>query len=98
LIATSQSNESTQNYFYADTKIVCVPDEILKSSLSSYGEQPMLSLSSRRIAQSNDNRENREYPSVLFGNASTGSWTLVERQGEDIYCIIGVGENLKPHR
>ena len=98
IVAISQNNDSAENPFYAETKIVCVTQEILFPTINSYGEQPMLSLNSKRITPVGQEQQNSQYPSILFANPSTGTWTLVERHGENVFCVVGVGEGLKPHR
>jgi crotonobetainyl-CoA:carnitine CoA-transferase CaiB-like acyl-CoA transferase len=37
-------------------------------------------------------------PTVLFVNFKTKSWTLAERITKDTYCIIAVGDDLKPYQ
>jgi hypothetical protein len=37
-----------------------------------------------------------KYETRLFVNSSTGTWTLVERREDDLYCVSALGEQLKP--
>ena len=37
-----------------------------------------------------------EYPTVMFMNVDTLSWTLAEKRGDNNYCITAVGQNVQP--
>jgi hypothetical protein len=81
---------------YQDTKIVCASSSVLFEALKKYGEIPMLSLVSYRTLATNQDGNASQLDSRLFANPSTGTWTLVERHDGDLYCVIGIGEQLKP--
>ena len=72
--------------------VECAGEEALLAMLKEYGEKPMLIASSqrRRGGQSWD------FPAVLFTNPNTGSWTLVEEHGPDLYCAVAMGESIRP--
>jgi hypothetical protein len=81
---------------YKNTKMVCVVGDELRDSLNQYSEKPMLSLNSNRIVDQGETNSIVKFQAILFVNASTGSWTLVERHSENLYCIAALGEQLKP--
>lgn len=83
---------------YRDTKIVCASGSVLFETLKDYGEIAMISLISYRNLATNQDVDTSRLDSKLFANPSTGTWTLVERHGNDLYCVIGIGEQLKPIR
>jgi hypothetical protein len=33
---------------------------------------------------------------VIFANPTTGSFTIVEKAGEDLYCILAIGGGFEP--
>ena len=72
--------------------VECAGEDALLAMLEEYGEKPLLIASSqrRRGGQSWD------FPAVLFTNPSTGSWTLVEEHGPDLYCAVAMGESIRP--
>ena len=72
--------------------VECADEDALLAMLREYGEKPLLTGSStrRRAGQSWD------FPAVLFTNPSTGSWTLVEEHGPDLYCAVAMGESIRP--
>lgn len=72
--------------------VECAGEEALMAMLKEYQEKPMLIGTStrRRGGQAWD------FPVVLFTNASTGSWTLVEEHGPDLYCAVAMGGDIRP--
>ena len=72
--------------------VECAGEAALLAMLREYGEKPLLIASSqrRRGGQSWD------FPAVLFSNPSTGSWTLVEEHGPDLFCAVAMGESIRP--
>ena len=98
MVASSNNNRENESAMYATTKIVCVSQDILYPTLNQYGEQPVLSMDSRRITEIGQQTDDRQYPAILFANASSGTWTLVEKHNESSYCVIAVGNSLKPYR
>ena len=64
----------------------------MKATLQRFQELPMMTMNSvRDIAGQPTDLE-----AVLFGNARTGTWTLVEQTGPDLFCITGMGDQLRP--
>lgn len=77
---------------YSDTKIVCSKGSVVFPTLNNYSEIPMLSMVSYRRSEMGQTK----YETRLFVNSSTGTWTLVERREDDLYCVSALGEQLKP--
>jgi len=91
----NESDSNSDQMSYQDTKIVCVGAPVLFDTLKKYGEIPMLSLTSYRTLATDQNDNASQLDSRLFANPSTGTWTMVERHEGDLYCVIGIGEQLK---
>jgi hypothetical protein len=84
-VAFSQANRVDE----VKLNVLCVSLETLEEVLTEYNELPMIRGKSHRA----DNSEN---PVVVFMNAKTKSWTLIEKNKSGKYCILGVGENMEP--
>ena len=97
IVAISQSDNSTDNGFFADTKIVCVSEDVLFKSLNGYGEKPMVHMVSHRKINDGTEESINSYPTILFVNPNTGTWTLVEKHTENILCVVTIGQQLKPY-
>ena len=70
----------------------CANWDLMKSTLQRFQELPMMTMNSvRDIAGQPTDLE-----AVLFGNPRTGTWTLVEQAGPDLFCITGMGDQLRP--
>ena len=81
----------------ADVKITqfesrCANWDLMKSTLQRFQELPMMTMNSVRDIAG----EPTDLEAVLFGNARTGTWTLVEQAGPDLFCITGMGDQLRP--
>lgn len=76
------------------TGLMCADWPRINQTLQQYQESPMLRMQSLR----NINGELSRIPAVVFVNAATGSFTLVERWDEDRYCVILVGEQFMPYQ
>ena len=94
----NESDSNSGQMVYQDTKIVCANGSVLFDVLKKYGEVPMLSLISYRTLETDQNGDASQLDSRLFSNPSTGTWTLVERHKCDLYCVVGIVEQLKPIR
>jgi hypothetical protein len=84
-IAFSQANNAEE----VKLNVICVNLQTLEDVLSEFNELPMIRGKSIR----SDTTEN---PLVLFMNAETKSWTLIERNNSGKYCILAVGEGMEP--
>ena len=71
----------------------CINTASLYEMIKKYEEKPMLTAISVRMVR------DKEVPlaTVLYVNADTKSWTLVEKVRDDYYCVIGMGDNIKPY-
>lgn len=74
------------------TKIVCVTEQELTPVLTKYQEQPVLKFSSMRVIGNTQGY----LQSVLYMNATTKTWTLVEQWSDDLYCIVAIGVDAEP--
>ena len=41
-------------------------------------------------------QQERKLSLVIFANPTTGSFTIVEKAGEDLYCILAIGGGFEP--
>jgi hypothetical protein len=72
--------------------VECAGEDGLMAMLKEYQEKPMLIGTSTR----RQGGQSWDFPVVLFTNASTGSWTLVEEHGPDLYCAVAMGGDIRP--
>lgn len=70
----------------------CADWELLKATLQRFQELPMMTMNSVRDIGG----QPTDLEAVLFGNARTGTWTLVEQVGPDLFCITGMGDQIRP--
>ena len=74
---------------------MCVGELQFSETMTSYGEVPFLTMTTMRPL--NEKMELFEaYPTVMFMNPSTLSWTIVEKRGDDNYCATAMGRNIQP--
>jgi len=69
--------------------IFCGGDDLLNKIMFKYEEEPLISLGSIRKISG----EVVRFPSILFMNTRTGTWSIVEERGKEFYCVISVGDN-----
>ena len=71
----------------------CVNTQSLYQIITEHEEKPMLTAISVRMIRDS------EVPlaTVLYVNPDTKSWTLVEKIRDDLYCVVGMGDNIKPY-
>jgi hypothetical protein len=87
MIAFSQTDSIEKEKFIAYCSTINELDEML----SKYGELPALRGKSVRI-------ENGEVENsiVIFMNAESKTWTIVEKISSRKYCVVAVGHNFQP--
>lgn len=75
---------------------MCVGEIQFAETITSYGEIPFVTM---MVVRPKDKAmENfEEYPTVLFVNPDTRTWTLAEKRSNNNYCVIGVGDNAAPY-
>jgi hypothetical protein len=73
---------------------MCVDSLVLAQTLAEYGEKPALTMTNNRETP----KGVESFATVLFVNYQTKSWTLVEQDSEDLYCVIGMGDHLMPYQ
>jgi hypothetical protein len=74
---------------------MCVSELQFSETMISYGEVPFLTmLTMRPVDQKLENFKG--YPTVMFMNPSTLSWTLAEKRSDNDYCITAMGQNIQP--
>lgn len=71
----------------------CLNKEQFRETLRQYQEKPILAMDSLRT---NKKGEVIGHEAVLFINPKTGTWTLFEDHGEKGYCMVAMGEKIKP--
>ena len=74
---------------------MCVSELQFAESMASYGEVPFLTMTTMRPVDKKMELF-EAYPTVMFMNPSTLSWTLAEKRGDNNYCITAVGQNIQP--
>ena len=75
---------------------MCVGEIQFAETMTSYGEIPFVTMMTvRPVDKTMEKFE--EYPTVLFMNPDTRTWTFAEKRGEDKFCVVGVGENAAPY-
>jgi hypothetical protein len=72
----------------------CVDARGLGEMLAEYEELPMMTMASGRTIKGSD----KVFPSVLFANPKTKTWTLAEQVGENVYCVVATGSEIAPYR
>ena len=74
---------------------MCVSELQFAESMARYGEVPFLTMTTMRPL--NEKMELFEaYPTVMFMNPSTLSWTLAEKRDDNNYCATAMGQNIQP--
>lgn len=71
----------------------CMSSKMFGVIAAKYEEQPMMVMISGRTVGEKD----MEFTTVMFANPKTGSWSLVERIGEDVFCVVATGSKLAPY-
>lgn len=93
----NNTNVEQQEFDLIQTKIICTEDKVIYSSLDEYGEKPMVHMVSHRKINDGTEESINSYPTILFVNPNTGTWTLVEKHTENILCVVTIGQQLKPY-
>jgi hypothetical protein len=91
------TDDDQQELTLVQTKIICTEDKLIYSSLNDYGEKPLLHMVSHRKLNDGAEETINSYPTILFVNPNTGTWTLVEKHTENILCVVTIGQQLKPY-
>ena len=73
----------------------CMTEPQLKNLLQKYNEKPMFKMSSTRILSENMVKKS---PTTLYANPKEGSWTLVEKSTDELYCVVATGMGITPIR
>lgn len=71
----------------------CASADVLQNMLDKFEEKPMLTMKSRRIVKN----EIIEVNAAMFVNSTTKSYTIVEKSGNDLYCVVQAGPNIEVH-
>ena len=77
------------------TEMVCATEKALGSVLDEFEEIPFATMTSMREIPVLGMTANSM---VIFVNPKTKSYTIVERIGKDLYCVVAIGENIEPYR
>jgi len=76
----------------ATVQIHCVSREEVDAMLNQYEELPFV----RGLSLREQNGIPMSNSVVLFVNAKTGTWTVVERTPDKKYCVISAGTKFEP--
>ena len=74
---------------------MCVGELQFSETMTSYGEVPFLTMLTMRPTDKKMELF-KGYPTVMFMNPSTLSWTLAEKRSDKDYCITATGQNIQP--
>ncbi len=77
------------------TEMVCATEKALGSVLNEFEEIPFATMTSMREIPVLGMTANSM---IIFVNPKTKSYTIVERIGKDLYCVVAIGENIEPYR
>jgi len=97
VLAIGNSTGEEQEFMFVQNKMVCVQAEVVYSSLDEYGEKPMMHMVSQRRTNDENGESINSYPTIMFVNPNTGTWSLVEKHTENILCIVGIGQQIRPY-
>jgi hypothetical protein len=75
------------------TELVCVGPNQLAETITDFEEIPFVGGVGVREVESVGIVENNI---VVFVNPKTNSFTMVERFSKDLYCVIAIGQGLRP--
>ena len=93
VVATSQQELKGD---LVDLVGMCVGEIQFAETMTSYGEIPFVTMMTfRPVDKTMEKFE--EYPTVLFMNPDTRTWTLAEKRSNNNYCITGIGDNAAPY-
>lgn len=70
---------------------MCLDRDTMQKVLSDNKEEPFATGVGHRVSEG----AKVYHPVVIFVNAKTGSWTLVEITSENMYCITSVGSKMQ---
>lgn len=85
-IAFSQSKEIKKQH-----EVVCLNWNSISLILDKYDEDPLV----RGMSLREDGKRKSQEPLVLFVNAKTFSWTIIEKVGNDLYCVLAIGNGFE---
>tara|TARA_B100001287_G_scaffold131938_1_gene111154 strand:+ start:1048 stop:1398 length:351 start_codon:yes stop_codon:yes gene_type:complete len=90
IVAFAENVEAPQ-IFWAQKPVQCGdPKDIIKIP-EQYGEKPMMTGDGLAVLPNGSGMPVR----IVFGvNTETGTWTLIEINGENQACVLGSGKNL----
>lgn len=71
----------------------CMSTQAIGKILGKYEEQPMMNMIVGRDVEG----KSMEFVTILFANPKTGTWSLVERVGEEAFCVTATGTKIAPH-
>lgn len=77
-----------------DSKITCASFAVINEALEKYGEIPFVTMTAYRMSR---NQKVVEIPAVMFVNPKTKTYTVVEQFNEKVYCVVSMGEEVKPY-
>ena len=73
--------------------IYCGDSSAVQSITNKFGEQGFINFKSERQVGT----AFEEFRGIVFVNPKTGSFTMVEKITDDVYCVIAAGDKLEPH-
>ena len=75
--------------------VYCGDGAAMKRIVDKFEEEASINFISERLMV---NGQIEQFEGRLFVNKKTNSFTLIEKIVDDLYCIIGSGNSIKPHK
>lgn len=75
--------------------IYCGDGAAMKRIIDKFEEKAFINFISERLMV---NGQIEQFEGRLFVNEKTHSFTLIEKIVDDLYCVIGSGNSIKPHK
>jgi hypothetical protein len=88
LVSANTENSDLQ---IATFKTVCINSKDLAGTIDDFKEIPFVRGVSTPIMEGAG-----ASVLVIFANPTTGTFTIVERTGEDLYCVLAIGSSFEP--
>lgn len=94
-VLSFSQNKNIQSYI--ETKVICLDGDEVYSTLTQFGEKPMLMMSTTRTYGTEPDIKEKFLPTILFVNPKTGTWSIVERHSDNMSCVTSVGQQMSPY-
>jgi hypothetical protein len=76
----------------AELNTICIDSAELTATVNEFEELPFV----RGLGKSLSDATADPISIVVFANAKTGTFTIVQRQSSNLYCVLAVGDKFEP--